>query len=106
MRFDSIMRGTSNGSRLLPHESPVAARLLPRDLAALEQRHPHASPGEVERRRTAVDTAANNDDVRTSLHATHVSPSARVRRARMSAQAASTSAGVGGLSATISWMRA
>ena len=37
--------------------------------------------------------------------ARHVSPSARVRRARMSAQTVSTSAGVGGRSAAIAWIR-
>src|SRR5262249_39149272 len=87
---------------LLSHEAPVAARLLTGDLAALEQRHPRASPREVVRRRAAGDSAPDDYNVRAAFHWTHVSPSARVGCARMSVQAASTRGRRSGLWATVS----
>jgi len=60
---------------LLPHESPVLPRLLPRDAPALDDDHPHAPPREIVRRRAPDDPRPHDDGVRHTLD--HAAPIVR-----------------------------
>ncbi len=53
---------------LLPHESPVLARLLARHAPALHDRHAHTAPRQEVRGRAADDAGPHHDDIRLPLH--------------------------------------